>query len=113
MFAYNLSTKADEREIYGFFSQAGVVQDVRIIYDRNTPRSKGMAYIEYADKASVAVGMALTGQMLRNQVVMVKSSEAEKNIAWEAAQVQKKNEGMPAGAAWEAGAYSRPLFSLN
>jgi len=23
VFAYNLSTKADEREIYGFFSQAG------------------------------------------------------------------------------------------
>lgn len=92
VFAYNLSTKADEREIYQFFSKVGVVQDVRIIYDRNTPRSKGMAYVEFKDKESVANALAATGQMLRNQVVMVKSSEAEKNIAWEAAQAQKQAE---------------------
>ena len=42
VFAYNLSTKADERDIYQFFNNAGTVNDVRIIYDRNTPRSKGM-----------------------------------------------------------------------
>ena len=92
VFAYNLSTKADERDIYKFFSKAGTVNDVRIIYDRNTPRSKGMAYIEFADKANITDALALTGQMLRNQVVMVKASEAEKNIAWEAEQAQKKLE---------------------
>lgn len=90
VFAYNLSTKADERNIYEFFSQAGPVLDVRIIYDRNTPRSKGMAYVEFADQDSVPNGLALTGQVLKNQVVMVKSSEAEKNIAWEAQQAQKQ-----------------------
>jgi RNA-binding protein 39 len=100
VFAYNLSTKADEREIYKFFSKVGVVQDVRVIYDRNTPRSKGMAYVEFAEKDTVAAALATTGQMLRNQVVMVKSSEAEKNIAWEEAQVQKKADAaVPAGDA--------------
>ena len=78
VFAYNLSTKADEREIYQFFSRAGQVSDVRIIYDRNTPRSKGMAYVEFVSKEHIPVALSLTGQMLRNQVVMVKSSEAEK-----------------------------------
>lgn len=107
VFAYNLSTKADEREIYQFFSQVGVVQDVRIIYDRNTPRSKGMAYVEFADKEAVSAALATTGQVLRNQVVMVKSSEAEKNIAWEAAQAQKQaeaaNQGQNPPAAAAAG----------
>ena len=98
VFAYNLSTKADERDIYKFFSKAGTVNDVRIIYDRNTPRSKGMAYIEFADKANITDALALTGQMLRNQVVMVKASEAEKNIAWEAEQAQKKLEMKALGA---------------
>ena len=98
VFAYNLSTKADERDIYQFFSKAGTVNDVRIIYDRNTPRSKGMAYIEFADKANITDALALTGQMLRNQVVMVKASEAEKNIAWEAEQAQKKLEMKALGA---------------
>ena len=98
VFAYNLSTKADERDIYQFFNNAGTVNDVRIIYDRNTPRSKGMAYIEFADKATITDALALTGQMLKNQVVMVKASEAEKNIAWEAEQAQKKLEMKALGA---------------
>ena len=89
VFAYNLSTKADEREIFQFFSKVGVVNDVRIIYDRNTPTSKGMAYVEFADVASVPGALAATGQILRNQVVMVKASEAEKNAAWAQAKKEK------------------------
>lgn len=33
--------------------------------------------------------LALTGQILMGQAVMVKMSEAEKNLAWEAAEQQK------------------------
>ena len=36
---------------------------------------------------SVMGSLALGGQQLMGQTVMVKSSEAEKNLAWEAAQV--------------------------
>jgi RNA-binding protein 39 len=57
VFAYNLSTKADERDVFQFFGRAGVVSDVRIIYDRNTPRSKGMAYVEFADKESITAAL--------------------------------------------------------
>ena len=46
MFAYNLSLRADERDIFEFFSQAGRVVDVKLISDRNTRRSKGFSYIE-------------------------------------------------------------------
>mmetsp|Transcript_19465 Transcript_19465/g.37288 ORF Transcript_19465/g.37288 Transcript_19465/m.37288 type:complete len:572 (-) Transcript_19465:848-2563(-) len=95
VFAYNLSTKAGERDMFEFFSQAGSVLDVRIIYDRNTPKSKGMAYIEMASQTEIPGALALTGQMLKGQVVMVKASEAEKNLAWEAAQQAKTT---PAGA---------------
>jgi hypothetical protein len=58
------------------------VLDVRIIYDRNTPKSKGMAYIEMALQTDIPACLSLTGQMLKGQVVMVKASEAEKNVAW-------------------------------
>ena len=90
VFAYNLSTKADERDIFQFFSAVGTVNDVRIIYDRNTPTSKGMAYVEFAEESSVEPALACTGQILRNQVVMVKASEAEKNAAWKIEKAQKK-----------------------
>lgn len=46
MFAYNLSLRADERDIFEFFSTAGRVVDVKLISDRNTRKSKGFAYIE-------------------------------------------------------------------
>jgi RNA-binding protein 39 len=46
VFAYNLNLRADEKDIFKFFSQAGTVVDVRIISDRNTRKSKGFAYIE-------------------------------------------------------------------
>lgn len=47
IFAYNLNLKADERDLFDFFSKAGKVTDVKIIMDRNTRKSKGFAYIEF------------------------------------------------------------------
>jgi RNA-binding protein 39 len=42
VFAFQLSLKADERDVYEFFSRAGKVRDVRLIMDRNSRRSKGV-----------------------------------------------------------------------
>ena len=50
VFAFNLSLKADERDIFELFSKAGSVLDVKIIMDRNTKKSKGFAYIEYQNR---------------------------------------------------------------
>ena len=47
VFAYNLNLKAGEFDLFEFFSQAGEVNDVKLITDRNTRKSKGFAYIEY------------------------------------------------------------------
>ncbi|KAM0871407.1 hypothetical protein ACQ4PT_039407 [Festuca glaucescens] len=81
VFAFQLSLKADERDVYEFFSRAGKVRDVRLIMDRNSRRSKGVGYIEFYDVMSVPMAIALTGQPLLGQGVMVKPSEAEKNLA--------------------------------
>ena len=97
VFVTNLSTKLDERGIFKFFSKVGKVTDVRIIYDRNTPKSKGMAYVEFADKKFIHPALELTGQELNGQAIAVKTSEAEKNIAWEAEQAQKKKLGASYG----------------
>ncbi|XP_020272879.1 RNA-binding protein 39 isoform X2 [Asparagus officinalis] len=80
VFAYQINLKADERDVYEFFSRAGKVRDVRLIMDRNSRRSKGVGYIEFYDAMSVPMAIALSGQPLRGQAVMVKPSEAEKNL---------------------------------
>ncbi|CAL9158645.1 unnamed protein product [Musa hybrid cultivar] len=80
VFAYQMPLKATERDIYEFFSQVGKVRDVRLIMDRNSRRSKGVGYIEFYDVMSVPLAIALSGQLLLGQPVMVKPSEAEKNL---------------------------------
>ncbi|WOG84183.1 hypothetical protein DCAR_0103364 [Daucus carota subsp. sativus] len=80
VFAYQICLKADERDVYEFFSRAGKVRDVRLIMDRNSRRSKGVGYIEFYDAMSVPMAIALSGQTLLSQPVMVKPSEAEKNL---------------------------------
>lgn len=61
VFAYNLNLKADEKDIFEFFSTAGQVEDVRIIMDRNTRRSKGFAYIEMSARVRCSGCPALPG----------------------------------------------------
>ncbi|KAG5526830.1 hypothetical protein RHGRI_032933 [Rhododendron griersonianum] len=61
-------------------SCGALVRDVRLIMDRNARRSKGVGYIEFFDAMSVPMGIALSGQPLLGQPVMVKPSEAEKNL---------------------------------
>ncbi|KAG6709215.1 hypothetical protein I3842_06G120600 [Carya illinoinensis] len=48
--------------------------------DRNTRRSKGVGYIEFYDAMSVPMAIARSGQPLLGLPVMVKPSEAEKNL---------------------------------
>ncbi|KAK9007508.1 hypothetical protein V6N11_074430 [Hibiscus sabdariffa] len=80
VFVYQISLKANERDVYEFFSRAGKVRDVRLIMDRNSRCSKGVGYVEFYDVMSVPMAIALSGQPLLGQPVMVKPSEAEKNL---------------------------------
>ncbi|MED6205024.1 hypothetical protein PIB30_014248, partial [Stylosanthes scabra] len=99
--------KATERDVFEFFSKAGKVRDVRLIMDRNSRRSKGVGYVEFYDVMSVPMAIALSCQLLLGQPVMVKPSEAEKNL------VQSNTTSGAAGAAGPYGAVDRKLYVGN
>ncbi|XP_021728133.1 RNA-binding protein 39-like isoform X2 [Chenopodium quinoa] len=80
VFAYQMPLKATEKDVYEFFSKAGKVRDVRLIMDRNSRRSKGVGYVEFFGVMSVPMAIAMSGQLFLGQPVMVKPSEAEKNL---------------------------------
>mmetsp|Transcript_25836 Transcript_25836/g.51788 ORF Transcript_25836/g.51788 Transcript_25836/m.51788 type:complete len:466 (-) Transcript_25836:49-1446(-) len=81
-----LHHKADERDVYEFFStNAGKVRDVQIIRDARTGRSKGLAYIEFYLQEATLKALALSGQPVKGQAVRVQPSQAEKNRAAQAA----------------------------
>uniref|UniRef100_A0A914DNM9 RRM domain-containing protein n=1 Tax=Acrobeloides nanus TaxID=290746 RepID=A0A914DNM9_9BILA len=52
VFVGNLPYRATEDDLGHLFSQAGNVNNVRIIYDRETNRAKGFGFIEFSDEQS-------------------------------------------------------------
>ncbi len=55
LFVGNLSFQTTETELKDFFAQAGPVETVRIITDRETGRSKGFGFIEMQDGGEKAI----------------------------------------------------------
>lgn len=55
------------------------MRDVKLITDNKTRRSKGIAYVEFADVASVSLALGLNGQKLLGVPIIVQPSQAEKN----------------------------------
>lgn len=89
-----LAARIRPRDLEDFFSAVGKVRDVRIIADRNSRRSKGIAYVEFVDIQSVPLAIGLTGQRLLGVPIMVQASQAEKNrLAAMANNLQRGNTG--------------------
>ena len=49
LFVGNLSFQTTENDLNSLFAQAGEVESVRIITDRDTGRSKGFGFVEMSD----------------------------------------------------------------
>ncbi|KAM4808504.1 putative RNA-binding protein 23 [Rhinophrynus dorsalis] len=94
VFCMQLAARIRSRDLEDFFSAVGKVRDVRIISDRNSRRSKGIAYVEFCDIQSVPLAIGLTGQRLLGVPIIVQASQAEKNrLAAMANNLQRGNSG--------------------
>ncbi|XP_066558265.1 RNA-binding protein 39a isoform X2 [Amia ocellicauda] len=94
VFCMQLAARIRPRDLEEFFSAVGKVRDVRMISDRNSRRSKGIAYIEFVEANSVPLAIGLTGQRLLGVPIIVQASQAEKNRAAAMANnLQKGNAG--------------------
>jgi len=72
LYVGNLSYDATEEELKTLFSQAGVVQSVAIIKDRETGRSKGFAFIEMSNQAEAQAAISqLNGKPYRDRALTV------------------------------------------
>lgn len=86
VFCRQLAQRCDSLALKEFCEQAGKVRDARIVYDKISKRSKGVAYVEFHDEESVPLAVALTGKKLLGIPIMVELTETEKNrLAEEAA----------------------------
>lgn len=53
---------------------------MRIISDRNSRRSKGIAYVEFCDIQAVPLAIGLTGQRLLGVPIIVQASQVSPDL---------------------------------
>ncbi|CAK9089301.1 RNA-binding protein rsd1 [Durusdinium trenchii] len=71
-----LSTRADERDVFEFFSgRAGTVKDVQIIRDARTGKSKGVCFVEFSTAEGMVKSLSMTGQTIKGARVQVQQSQ--------------------------------------
>jgi cold-inducible RNA-binding protein len=72
LFVGNLSWGVTEDDLRDAFSPYGDVVDVKLIIDRQTGRSKGIAFVEFAEEAAATAAVdALNGQDLMGRAIVV------------------------------------------
>lgn len=76
LFVGNLSYNTSEPELRSEFSKFGSVKDLKIIIDRDTGRSKGFGFVQFATEAEAQAALeGLDGQELSGRILAVKVAE--------------------------------------
>ena len=58
LYVGNLAYTATEADLRQLFAAAGTLQSARIVYDRDTGRSRGFGFVEMADRAAGEAAIA-------------------------------------------------------
>ena len=71
LFVGNLAFAATEDELQDLFAQHGKLDEVKIILDRETGRSRGFAFVTYSDSKQAEVALELDGTAVRGRDIRV------------------------------------------
>lgn len=78
LYAGNLPYTITEEELQTFFAQAGAVESVRIIIDRDTGRSKGFGFVEMAsDEEAKKAIESLNGQDVGGRPIKINEANPQ------------------------------------
>lgn len=93
VFVQQLSVRCTDQTLLDFFtSNSCPVRNARIVIDKYTRKSKGVAYVEFYEEETVRVALKLSGQKVLGVPMIVELTETEKNrIAQEAAACNNAN----------------------
>jgi RNA recognition motif-containing protein len=76
IFVGNLSFTATDQDIRQLFEQYGVVDEIRVITDRDTGRSKGFGFVEMPDSQAAKAAMTgLQGKELDGRALTVNEAK--------------------------------------
>ncbi|KAI7825888.1 hypothetical protein BX661DRAFT_184351 [Kickxella alabastrina] len=71
IFVGNLDFAAQEEELWTHFGTCGTVENVRIIRDARTNIGKGFGYVQFDDRAAVALALKLNGTEINSRKLRV------------------------------------------
>jgi RNA recognition motif-containing protein len=77
----NISYNLTEDDIRNIFEVEGRVESVKLIYDRNTGKSKGYAFVEMPDKRQAMGAIEeLHGSMYNGRTLVVKQAHEKAKV---------------------------------
>ena len=79
VFCMQLGQRIRSKDLEEFFSAVGPVREVRLIQDKHSRRSKGIAYVEFKNLESIPLALGLSGQRLLGVPIVVQPTQSEKN----------------------------------
>ncbi|XP_011013793.1 PREDICTED: squamous cell carcinoma antigen recognized by T-cells 3-like [Populus euphratica] len=79
VFISNIHFKANSEDIRKFFSDVGGVASIRILHDRNTGKSRGLAYVDFVDDEHLAAAITKNKQMLFGKRLSIARSDPKQN----------------------------------
>ncbi|KAK8584620.1 hypothetical protein V6N13_138577 [Hibiscus sabdariffa] len=73
-FVSNMSITAKDEDLHQFFSDVGGVTAIRILLDKFTGKSRGLAYVDFEDDEHLAAAVAKNKQMLLGKKLSISRS---------------------------------------
>ncbi|KAK4799960.1 hypothetical protein SAY86_025325 [Trapa natans] len=78
-FVSNIDLKATNNHLSEFFSDTGGVKAIRILHDKFTGKSRGLAYIDFVDEEHLSAAIAKNKRMLLGKKLSIARSNPKKN----------------------------------
>jgi cold-inducible RNA-binding protein len=76
LYVGNLSFNTDEQSLQSAFSKFGAVDEVKVVMDRETGRSRGFAFVSMADANSAQRAITeMDGQLVDGRALRVNQAE--------------------------------------
>lgn len=79
IFVGGIAYDVTNEDLCNYFSQFGEVAQAQVKFDRNTGRSRGFAFVEFATGEACKAALGTREQTLKNKQIEVKPAKSREN----------------------------------
>ena len=79
LYVGNFPYSVDEAQLRELFSSFGQIEDIALIKDRETGRSKGFAFITFASQQAAETALSLNGKDIEGRAIKVNMAQEKES----------------------------------